>query len=68
MAELVESTTLLTWQGLIALKGSNPFLSATETPKGVFKLRRERDSKDGGAIFRASEELKRVRRVRVEAT
>jgi hypothetical protein len=31
-------------------------------------LRRGRDSKDGGAIFRASEELKRVRRVRVEAT
>ena len=28
VAELVESTTLLTWQGLIALAGSNPALSA----------------------------------------
>lgn len=28
VAELVEGTTLLTWQGLIALAGSNPALSA----------------------------------------
>ncbi len=29
MAELVESTTLLTWQALKGLEGSNPSLSAT---------------------------------------
>lgn len=31
VAELAEGTTLLTWQSLIALEGSNPSLSASST-------------------------------------
>lgn len=71
---MVESTTLLTWQGLTALEGSNPSLSAHTSKKalkGFFVLmceRRERDLKDGGPRLRASEQLKRVGRVRAGAT
>ena len=41
VAELAEGTTLLTWQGLISLEGSNPSLSAvnfSERRRGARQL------------------------------
>lgn len=49
MAELAEGTTLLTWQGLIALEGSNPSLSAAYKEKANY-LAFVRDEKDGALL------------------
>lgn len=43
MAELVEGTTLLTWQGVKSLEGSNPSLSALMT--------KEPPDKGGSFVF-----------------